>query len=284
MGLLVRALVPTDRPRLEAFLRLHADGSLFLASNLRAAGLVDTGAAYEGNYAAAFDGPRIVAVAAHYWNGNVILQAPEAAGDVARRALAAGRPITGLLGPWAHVTAARTALGLDERPARLTSRERLLGLDLAALVVPPALAGGRVACRRIGEADLDLAIAWRVAYVREELRRPDDEATRTAAMDDVRRQLRAGVAWLLEERGRPVAFSAFNARLPDVVQIGGVFTPPALRRRGYGRAVVAGSLLDARADGARRAVLFTGEENEAALRAYEAIGFRSVGDYGLIAF
>ncbi len=87
--------------------------------------------------------------------------------------------------------------------------------------------------------------------------------------------------WVLEDGGL-VSYSAFNARLPDIVQIGGVWTPPELRGRGYGRAVVAGSLLDVRALGVRRAVLFA--EREDAKRAYAGIGFRVVGEYGLVLF
>jgi predicted GNAT family acetyltransferase len=43
---------------------------------------------------------------------------------------------------------------------------------------------------------------------------------------------------------------------------------------------VAGSLLEARRQGAARAVLFT--DHPAAERAYEAIGFQAVGEYGLV--
>jgi predicted GNAT family acetyltransferase len=68
------------------------------------------------------------------------------------------------------------------------------------------------------------------------------------------------------------------------VQVGGVWTPPARRGRGYARAAVAGSLLDARARGVTRGVLFTAQENRPAQRAYEALGFQVVGDYGLLGF
>jgi predicted GNAT family acetyltransferase len=44
---------------------------------------------------------------------------------------------------------------------------------------------------------------------------------------------------------------------------------------------VARSLLDARSDGVERAVLFTGDANIAARKAYAALGFRRVGDYRL---
>jgi predicted GNAT family acetyltransferase len=65
------------------------------------------------------------------------------------------------------------------------------------------------------------------------------------------------------------------------VQIGGVWTPPPLRSRGHARAVVGGSLLLARAQGMRRSVLFTGEDNVAALRSYERLGYVRAGRFGL---
>jgi predicted GNAT family acetyltransferase len=110
---------------------------------------------------------------------------------------------------------------------------------------------------------------------------PDLAASSRAEIDRLQRE---GSHWIVLDGGQPVSYSAFNARLPDIVQVGGVWTPPELRGGGYGRAVVAGSLLDARAAGVDRAVLFTGEENRSARAAYEALGFRVVGDYALVIF
>ncbi|HEU5059432.1 MAG TPA: GNAT family N-acetyltransferase, partial [Kofleriaceae bacterium] len=104
------------------------------------------------------------------------------------------------------------------------------------------------------------------------------------ARETIEREVERGALWVLRRAGKPVAMTALNARLPECVQVGGVFTPPELRGRGYGGAVVAGQLVDVRAAGARRAVLFTETENRAARRAYERIGFVRVGDYGLVMF
>ncbi|MEO8348143.1 MAG: GNAT family N-acetyltransferase, partial [Acidobacteriota bacterium] len=227
------------------------------------------------------------AVAAHFWNGMLILQAPSPGTlePVARAAAArSGRELKGLTGPWAQVEAARRALGFAERDASLDSREELFSLDLAELRVPEPLSAGRVECRRPRDDELELAARWRVAFSAEALGRADGEEMLDAARADVARLQAMDSHWILVEGGQPVAYSAFNARLPDVVQIGGVWTPPALRGRGYARAVVAGSLLEARREGAARAILFTGVENVAASRAYEALGFRVVGDYGLVIF
>jgi predicted GNAT family acetyltransferase len=68
------------------------------------------------------------------------------------------------------------------------------------------------------------------------------------------------------------------------VQIGGVWTPPAWRGRGYAKAVVAGALLAARERGVARSVLFTGPDNHPAQAAYRALGYGRVGDYALVLF
>jgi hypothetical protein len=60
----VRILGPGDEERLERLLAAHADSSMFLRSNRRAAGLVDRGEPYQGTYAAALSGDDVVAVAA----------------------------------------------------------------------------------------------------------------------------------------------------------------------------------------------------------------------------
>jgi predicted GNAT family acetyltransferase len=84
---------------------------------------------------------------------------------------------------------------------------------------------------------------------------------------------------LLLHEGRPVALTGFNATLPGMVQIGGVYTPAPLRGRGYARRAVALHLAEAHAKGATRAVLFAA--SDAAARAYQAIGFRGAQDFTL---
>jgi ribosomal protein S18 acetylase RimI-like enzyme len=278
-------LAPGDEAALEAFLQPRSDSSLFLRANVRAAGLADTGAPLHGTYAAAWDDAgAIVAVAACSWTGMLLLQSPDVTllPSLTRLALERSRrAVAGLAGPWDQIVAARAALGLDQRRAELESRDDLFALELAALRVPRPLADGECVYRRALPAELPLLSAWRAAYHVETLGArpgPETDARARAEIEGKPEQ------YLLAVGGEPVAFSAFNAQLPDVVQVGGVYTPPSLRGRGYGRAVVAGALLRARAAGASRAVLFTGEANLAAQRAYRALGFERVGDYGLVLF
>lgn len=276
-----------DEPALEAFLRPWLESSMFLRANARAAGLVDRGEPLQGTYVAAIDGGEIAGVAAHYWNGMLVLQAPDNRfiEPLARAAIArSARELRGFVGPWSQCRDARSALGLTDRATVLDSREQLYALDLARLRVPEILASGRVSCRRPREDELAILADWRADYSIEALGLSGGPELAATSRVEIGRLHAERSQWVLEDAGRPVSYSAFNARLPDVVQIGGVWTPVELRGRGYGRAVVAGSLLDARAEGVARAVLFTGEENLSARRAYEALGFRVVGDYALVIF
>jgi GNAT superfamily N-acetyltransferase len=281
----LRLLRPGDEAALDAFLARHADTSMFLRSNARSAGLTDRGQPMQATYVAALEGGRIAGVAAHCWNGMVLVQAPEG-GHAAAAALEAvrrsGRTVTGFSGPWDQVVAARAALGLGAAPAAKDSRDELYVLDLARLVVPPELASGALRCRHPTAIELELLVDWRVRFAVEALGATDGPDLHQASADDVRLQHERGTDWLLLAGATPVSYSVFNAMLADIVQIGGVWTPPELRGRGYARSVVAGSLLAARKQGIARAVLFADPANEAARRAYLRLGFRIVGDYGLV--
>jgi ribosomal protein S18 acetylase RimI-like enzyme len=274
-------LGPGDEPELERFLVEHADSSMFLRANLRSAGLVDEGKPHQATYLAVRDGETMIAVAAHCWNGVVLVQGRAA--DLARAARAAveqtRRAVSGFSGPFAQVVAAREALGMQGCRAKVDSREDLFALALDELRVPPPLADGSWLCRRPVADDVPELVRWGVAYGVEAL----GDADTPELHEQTREQLaRNKSKWVLVVDGERVAMSGFNAQLPDTVQVGGVYTPPSLRRRGYARAVVAGSLLDARSHGATRSTLFTQADNVAARTAYLALGYRIVGDYGLV--
>jgi ribosomal protein S18 acetylase RimI-like enzyme len=279
----IRILRPGDEAALEAFLWPWVESSMFLLGNLRVAGLLDTGQPYEGTYAAAFEGGEVVGAVAHYWNNNLVFQAPVHLDALWRAAVGtSGRPIHGLLGPEAQVAGARESIGLDEAQVQMDETETLYRLALADLVVPEGLRLGRLRGRPVERRDLDVITAWQVGFSVETLGEDETPQLWEECRAGVERSLGQGRTWVVEDGGEPVACSSFNTAIREAVQIGGVFTPPELRRRGYGRAAVAASLLDARAAGVVMAILFTGVENVAAQRAYEALGFQPVGTYRLI--
>ena len=279
----IRILQPGDEPTLEACLLPRIESSMFLISNMRSSGLVDHGQPYEGTYAAAFEGGNIVAVVAHYWNGNLVLQAAGHADALWRAATKASeRSIEGLIGPDDQVGSVKEALGVDDSHVQMDETEKLYSLKLDELIEPDGLRSGRLHGRRIEPRDLELVTQWRIAYSHEALGEEDSPQLCQRCRATIERSLREGHTWILEDQGQPVACSSFNAAITEAVQVGGVWTPPELRRRGYGRAVVAASLVDARAENVEMAILFTGKTNVAAQKAYVALGFRHIGDYRIV--
>jgi predicted GNAT family acetyltransferase len=278
----IRILQPGDEATLEAFLLPRIDSSMFLIGNMRHSGLVDKGIPYTGTYAAAFEQGTMVAVVAHYWNNNLVFQAPIHAEALCRAAVQASqRPIAGLIGPAGQVRAAGQTLGIGPSRVLQDETDKLYSLRLEDLIVPASLSSGELRGRRMAPGDLELVSEWRVGYEVEALGEQYNAELRQSCREDAKRSLAEGHTWVLEAGGVPVACSSFNTATKEAVQVGGIWTPPELRRRGYGRAVVAASLLDARSEGVQNAILFTAESNIAAQRAYEALGFRHIGDYCL---
>ena len=256
---------------------------MFLRSNARRGGLEYGGRPYQGVYCGALEGGELRAVVAHYWTGMLLAQAPRRAGDLARACVAAsGRPVTGMAGPMAQVPVVRAALGLEDAPTKTDGGDWMYGLDLVDLAVPSALTRGDVICRPPRPEERQTLCEWRMAYDIELLGATDTPESRRASAEFLDRQIAESNAWVLLDRGRLVSLSGFNATLPDMVQLGGIYTPPEFRGLGYAKAAVAGSLLAARERGVSRAVLFT--STASAARCYEGIGFRRSGDYCLVLF
>ncbi|RPJ79351.1 MAG: GNAT family N-acetyltransferase [Acidobacteria bacterium] len=185
-------------------------------------------------------------------------------------------------GPLEQVHQVRRLLALDAAETTLQGDEGLYAVDLSDLVVPEALSTGAIACRAASSNERDTLCAWRLAYDIEALGATDtpDQRARASAFLDA--QIAGGNAWVAVEDNLPVSLAAFNAALPDIVQLGGIYTPPELRGRGFAKVAVAGSLLVAQERGASRAVLFT--NNRSAVRSYTALGFSLVGEYSVVLF
>jgi uncharacterized protein len=283
---ILRTLQPGDEVSLEEFLLQHTDTSMFLHSNWRTGGLLDEGAKFQGTYVAAYLDESIVAVAAHFWNGMIVVQAPVYLQEVVQAVVAqSGRAISGISGPAAQVEATKSILGLSNRPTQLDEAEILFSLALQDLQIPEALASAKLQCRLPHPDELELLSEWCVAYNVEALGKTDTPSLRLDCDRIIEARQDMNMHWVLVAEDTPVSYSAFNASLPDIVQIGGVWTPPALRGKGYSKSVVAGSLLAARSQGVKRAILFTGDNNQAAQAVYRGIGFLPTGEkYGLVLF
>jgi N-acetylglutamate synthase-like GNAT family acetyltransferase len=277
---MIRKATPEDLPALLAFLQPRVATSLFLSGSLHDFGLNAVGhrratafwiAESDGDVQAVFGSSQ-----AGYLNCEAPVFNPDWAGDL-RRAMA-GRLVIGLSGEAGQAGALRGALGLTNHPVSFEDVEPHFLLELDDLVMPD----GATVLRPVTDADLSLVLAWRLAYDREVFGDNDTAENRYNSEQRAKDLVQTGRLRLLTHQHTPVAMTGFNAALPDIVQIGSVYTPPAYRGQGHARRAVALHLAQARDQGVGSAVLFAA--GPAAVRAYQSIGFSQIGEYAQVAF
>lgn len=270
---MIRAATSGDEERIDAFLEPHTSHAMFLRSNLARFGLSEARHPHGTRFFIEEDAGEIAGVFGLSNGGFVLGYGSDWSGfaDAIR-----GETLVGINGASEQVRAARKALQLEDAGYALDSDEPLYHLDLAELHVA---ALGEGALRELRPHNRETIIGWTAAYDMETLGAPDGPATTADATTQVDRAYRDGVTRVLTLGETPVAMTAFNARLPDIVQIGGVYTPPPLRGRGHARTAVGRHLLEARGEGVSQAILFA--SGAAACRAYEALGFTQIGTYTL---
>ena len=184
----------------------------------------------------------------------------------------AGCSTIGFGGPPDVLTRFHAALGITGRPSR-DYTEPCYHLPLDQLVMPPI---GTLALCPMDSAPAGLLTSWRALFLMETQGALPDSAMARAMgeMEEIRAR---GQYRVLMDGARPVAMTGFNAGAGQAVQVGGVFTPPDLRGRGYGRIAVALHLRAARKQGVTDAYLSAA--TAPAARAYESLGFSPYGSY-----
>ena len=202
-----RRLDPSDQAALDIFLEAHRDTSMFLRSNLSRTGISYRPEPFHADYTGGYRDLKLIGVVAHCWNGMLLLQAPESAGELARACVRhSGRRVTGFGGPVDQVREARVALALHESPATMDADESLWGLDLVDLVIPEILQSGAVTARPPRAEDRDLLCDWRFAYDIESLNSPASLETRQHSTRVLDQQIADGNVWVAVEAERPVSW------------------------------------------------------------------------------
>jgi predicted GNAT family acetyltransferase len=279
----VRVLQARDETAIESFLSGYTATCMYIRSNLREAGLTYNGQPYEGEYWGSFDAAgSLNGVLAHYWNNNIMMQAsnPEVLSNLLQDFKAmVSRPIAGVLGVNHQADQVIKELGLSDAPSALNTNEFLYSINLKELVLPTYQVDKKYRMTSVKDIDRHLLFQWRKAYEIEALAAIDNQNLDTLVESFVKKVLKSKDYWVLFIDDNPVCLSGFSVVLPDIVQIGGVWTPPEHRCKGYARTLLALTLVQARERGVEKAILFT--DSAAAAKAYEAVGFQHIGHYRL---
>ncbi|MDQ5941149.1 MAG: hypothetical protein QG632_875 [Candidatus Dependentiae bacterium] len=275
----VRILVSADASALHQFLAPYCASSMFMLSNLAAAGIGYNGLVNQGEYLGAFDKDGLLCgVFVHYWNGNLMMQAPGAA--ALQQLIEQGktyfkRSVVGVLGPDDQALFVIEHF-LKNESFTINSSEGLYELPLDTFSEVTSVPEYMLveACEVPG----DLLARWMRAYEIEALGSCNDDRLN----DRVRARVEAmkkGNCWSLLFQGVPVSLCGLNACVGSSVQFGPVWTPPENRNKGYARVLLRFLLQELKKRGVIIAYLFTNAP--AAIRVYEAVGFRKIGTYRL---
>lgn len=281
--MIIRKLNNKDQRSLDQFLVDYIESCMFIRSNMKRAGLEYQDGNYYGEYFGTLDeSENFIGVIVLYWNGNIMMQAPD------RGVLDAliehfqkniSRPIKGILGPDDQAEFVIQKLGLSSEKYLMNDQDGLYVVDLKELVKPQIFNFTHSEIVPLNEIDPEIVKKWIRAFMIEALQEEDAPNLDDKVEKRTTRTLKEKTFSALLFDEEPVAISGYNATLKEAVQIGSVYTPPEYRNRGFARALLYLSLKQAQAHGVEKAVLFANDP--AAVKAYEAIGFKRIGTYRL---
>lgn len=252
----IRQLAADEGDMLLSVLRRDPHNNLFLIGNLLSMGMAEPELQYWGT----FDGDRLTGVLMRYRRNWTLYDAGGA--DFALMAATLD----------AHPAGARALTGEYDLTGRLLQRVRAyqaredLRSHFAVLDAVADLEGVGPA-RRATEADLPALLT---------LYAQSDSMARDEA--SVRRVLKHGRIFVAEEEGVLVSAALTNAETPDMAMIGGVFTPPDRRNRGYATACMDALCRDLLRDGIQPCLFY---DNPKAGSIYRRLGFREIGMWRL---
>lgn len=269
-----------------AFLKAKYESSMFLLGNLESLGPCLTDHHNSGDYKVVVRDDEVIGVFCLSRRGNLLVQVgdldfgQELVRTISDQALAGNLPVKGILGPWGITSALWDELAprIGARAPSFSSKEPLYRLnDLQGF---SKYEDSQVRC--LEALDFDQWKPSRIAYVEEEGLKQDlnEDQLRTAFQDMVDKQ----TAWgLFGTEGALEAMVGLNSRAQDVGQVGGVYTTPALRKRGHAKRAMKAMMRDCfLKHGITKMILFTGETNIAAQRLYESLGYERIGHFGII--
>jgi predicted GNAT family acetyltransferase len=234
--------------------------------------LLDTRAVHPepGRYAWVRDGDEVI---------GVIVQSPLVlhAAITAIPATATEALVDNIVGAWSDLSGVS---GPADAVARFAGRwAELLGVAAAPVegqrlyaldsLDPPIGVAGSL--RRAIDADTDLVLTWARGFLRDTGAPVTTEVT-------IRRRLDAGMIWIWEHHD-PVSMASHTPAVAGVSRIGGVYTPPEHRGRGYATACTAAVTNAALQADAQQCVLYTQLANPQSNAIYRRLGYRPVSEH-----
>ena len=167
-----------------------------------------------------------------------------------------------LAAEWVDLKRCGSELVMNQRVYKLTT------------VAAPA---GIPGCARLmNDGDVELIEVWMVGFYQDAIPWEMPSAEEVAA--SVLARIPAGLTYLWEMDGKPVAMTALSRPTRRGFTVNAVYTPPEYRKRGYASALVAAVSSEGLNRGKEFCVLYTDLSNPTSNSIYQKIGYKPVCD------
>ncbi len=278
---LIEPVGPKNKIQMLEYLNVNEDTSQFLINNFKDHGPNLTAHPNSGNFKLLLKGNEVQGVFCLTKRGNLLAQtsgnyASEVLSDIESESI----ELNGFVGDWTSIEPIWESHKSEKSnvEASFYSKEILYSYPLSG--DDPKLAQDK-RVRLLVASDYEQWEPMSVAYLKE-LGLSDQLSD-----EEKRNSFDAGTAkkewWGLFENGELVSRAALNSNGDDIGQVGGVFTPKELRKKGLAKATMFHMLYDClHTHGHRKSILFTGETDIPAQKLYESMGYKKVGSFALI--
>lgn len=278
----IRAIDFANKNRAIEYLRQHEDYTMFLMGNLQQEGPHLTQAPNSGQFKLLEQGSTILAVFCLCKRGSLLVHMVEAdlwlIDPILKSCAEESIDIQGVLAVWDQASMFWQRLK-DTGIIRIESyvaKEILYRVELTG---------------RSFAVDHHTRLLTRNDFCRwQELRRtylseqtiPNDLSDEEMRIDFARK-IKNNIMWGYFAGDELVSIGELNAQTLDLGQVGGVFTLPSYRGRGFAKKLMLRILHDSQQiHHLRKIVIFTDEDNIAARRVYESLEVEVVGSYGML--
>lgn len=156
---------------------------------------------------------------------------------------------------------------------KVERKMRLRAYQLKQVIPPPNPPPGFL--REVTEQDVDRITHWRVAFMKEAMGEEEDEAD---VREIVTKRIGARDTYIWEDDS-PVSMCVRTRPTKHGISIGGVYTPPEKRGRGYASACVAAVSQRMLDSGKQYCTLFTDLDFPTSNDIYQKIGYQPVCDF-----
>ena len=280
MDVTIEKVSPSSENEMLDFLKKHENFSLFLLGNFENYGSSLSESPYSGNFKLIRSSDKIVGVFSLTKKGNLLIETT-LQNEIFDLVLDACRQesisLQGIVGNWKFCEPFWDYLKAKKviQKEIFNSKEILYQLELAkSSYISP------LNVRVLSQNDFEQWKPLRLDYLNES--GLSNELTDEQFRQQFLLKIAKKIIWGYFLKDTLVSIADLNAKALDLGQVGGVYTDPSFRKRGYSTAVMNKLLSDAKhLHGIRKLIIFTGENNHAAQKVYLSLGATPVGHFAL---